>query len=355
MSDLEVMSGRGPYRVRFVRGAAIEAGPREHVIADGVLAEPLLGDSVLESQRELPAGTLLVEAGERLKSLEEVERIAELLLERGVSRGDRLVAIGGATVSDVVGFLAATLLRGLPWRAVPTTLLAQADACVGGKTGVNVGGRKNALGSVTPPDDVLVDVTWLRTLDDRSWRSGLGEVLKAHAIDGPEAFDGLAAALPHLRSDEDALEAAVRRSLVVKKGLVEVDEDDRGQRRLLNYGHTFGHALEVASGFMMAHGIAVALGMRMANRLASRLGLLDDEREIRMGFALDTLTFDAPKVPTAAVVAALMHDKKRVGDGHRFVVLGRGALAAEIRLNDDDARIEEAIDDVLSKRVQTRR
>jgi 3-dehydroquinate synthase len=354
MSDVEVRSSRGIYCVRFVRAEAVEAGPREHVVADAVLTGDLLGDAALAEKHALPSDAIRVEAGELLKSLTAVEALAEALLARGARRGDRLVAVGGATVSDVVGFLAGTLMRGMRWRAVPTTLLAQADACVGGKTGVNVGANKNALGTITPPDEVIIDVTWLRSLDDVSWRSGIAEVLKAHALEGPLHFDALARRLELLRDDDNALEQAIRKALLVKKAYVEDDEHDEGPRRLLNYGHTFGHAIEVVSDWQVPHGLAVALGMRIANHLAVTMDLLDPVREEKMAECLEPLTRDVTPPDADGVVEALSRDKKRRGDGHRFIVLGGGAHAtpAEIRVPDGDARVREAVHAVLA---QTRR
>jgi 3-dehydroquinate synthase len=331
--DLVIASARNTYPVRFRPGAlaAFSSARREHVIVDRAVA------GLVRGRVDAP---IVVDGGEDLKTLRGVEELCAQLLERGARRGDTLVAIGGGTVSDIVAFLAETFARGLAWRFLPTTLLAQADACVGGKSSINVARTKNVLGTVTPPTDVTIDVDVLRSLPDGAVASGLGEILKAHALVGPDAFDACAAALPELRAhgptDPTRLTSWIRASLELKRGFVEADENDKGARRLLNLGHTFGHALEAALELAIPHGVAVAWGMQIANRLAVQLGLLPAAHEARMRPALFALAEAVPLVDGEWILRGIRADKKRhTARLHVIVLAGNAARAEEIEIADD--------------------
>src|SRR5581483_3202456 len=191
---------------------------------------------------------------------------------RKIRRNHVLVAIGGGIIQDITCFLAATMLRGLPWNFIPTTLLAQADSCIGSKSSINAGEAKNILGTFTPPARVDVSTRFLKTLDERDIRSGIGEMLKVHAIEGPQSFDQIAHDYENILSDDSVMLHYIRRSLDIKKRIIEIDEFDRGPRNVMNYGHSFGHAIESATDFAVPHGIAVTLGMDLANYTAVRTG-----------------------------------------------------------------------------------
>ena len=332
---LVVQSHAGPYEARFVEGA-FERLPADmegkgHWLVDervaglyerelaGVLAEPSL---------------LLIEATEPAKSLERFPGYVERLVHAGVRRGDRLVAIGGGILQDITCFLAATLLRGLPWAFYPTTLLAQADSCIGSKSSINVGRAKNVLGTFTPPTSIVIDVGVLETLDERDVRSGIGEMLKVHAIAGPEAFDEIASDYEAILADRAAMTRYVRRSLELKRELVERDEFDRGPRNVMNYGHSFGHAIEAATDFLVPHGIAVTIGMDMANFVAAELGRAQRAHFDRMHATLATnyAGFEDVEVPLDEFMDAIAKDKKNVGAELRLVLPGpdgRVALASQ--------------------------
>ena len=323
MTGLEVRTSRGVTRIRFCRSlSGLGAGARrdEHLLVDARVAQlyarPL--------RRALASRSVLrIEATERNKSLEALPRFARHLIERGVRRDHRLVAVGGGVVLEIAAFLAGTLLRGVRWRCYPTTLLAQADACIGGKSSLNVGPYKNQLGTVTPPQEVVVSPELLDTLPEMEFRSGLGEVIKAHILSGSAAVRWLSRNLGGLRGDRGLLERAILTSLKVKKRAVEADEFDLRERMLLNYGHTFGHALEAASGFHIPHGIVVTVGMEMANRLSERLGLADKTVVDELSLLLDVNLggFRLPRFSTDRFFSALMRDKKGSSRGLRLVLL----------------------------------
>ncbi len=324
MSDrLEIRSHRGPYTVAFEPAGAegfAAPGSHFHAVVDARVAR--LHDRRLENILASPS-VFLLEATEEAKSLDRFPAYVEHLVARGVRRDHALIAVGGGIVQDIVCFLAATLLRGLPWRFYPTTLLAQADSCIGSKSSINCGRAKNILGTFTPPERVVVDVRFLDTLDERDVRSGLGEMLKVHAIEGPAAFDEIAAAYPTLFADKAAMQRFVRRALEIKKRYIEEDEFDRGPRNVFNYGHTFGHAIEAATGFAVPHGIAVTLGMDMANFVAARLGVGTESHFARMHpvLARNFRGFERHPVPLAPFLAAIAKDKKNLGQASATLIL----------------------------------
>lgn len=321
---LSIASHAGPYEVVFDddahRHLAEEAGPTTHFIVDAQVAE-------LHAAALAPAlahaSVLRVTAAEPAKSLDRFPAYVEHLVAQGVRRDHRLVAIGGGVVQDITCFLAATLLRGLAWRFYPTTLLAQADSCIGSKSSINCGEAKNILGTFTPPERIVVSTRFLDTLDARDVRSGIGEMLKVHAIAGPESFQRIAADYHRLLADRAMMVDYVRRSLAIKRRYVEADEFDRGPRNVFNYGHSFGHAIEAATAFAIPHGIAVTLGMDMANFVAAKLGVATFEPFRRMHAALraNYRGYEDHPVPVAPMLAALAKDKKNSGIGTVTLIL----------------------------------
>jgi 3-dehydroquinate synthase len=258
-----------------------------------------------------------------------------------VDRGTTVIALGGGVIGDLAGFAAAIALRGLPFVQIPTTLLAQVDSSIGGKTGINHPLGKNMIGAFWQPRAVLIDVDCLRTLPPRELKAGLAEVIKYGAMRDADFFrwlEGSAAKL--VVGDRDALERAVARSCTIKAEIVSADERESGERALLNFGHTFGHAIEAAQGYgEWLHGEVVAAGMVMASRLSERVCGLpahETERVIRLAAACGLPT-SAPKIAPERWLDLMGHDKK-VADGKiRFVLLsaiGKAALHAGIKSED---------------------
>ena len=258
---------------------------------------------------------ILIGQGETSKTLLTLDTIYRRLIELKVDRSTFILAIGGGIVTDVAGFAASTYMRGLEFGFVSTSLLGQVDASVGGKNGVNVDGYKNMVGTFTQPRFVICDVDMLRTLPQREFRTGLAEVIKSAIIADSELFELLEGAdFTTLKEDKNLLQQMVYRAISVKASIVERDERETGDRRLLNLGHTLAHAIEKSSS-KMNHGEAVAVGLKLITEAAVRCGKLsagDGERIVgllqRAGFALE------PPVEMRTLLKAVSKDKKSEGD-----------------------------------------
>ncbi len=291
---------------------------------------------------------LVIRATEPAKSLDRLSEYAQQLLDAGIRKGDMLVAIGGGIIQDITCFLAAVMLRGLNWHFYPTTLLAQADSCIGSKSSINVGPYKNVVGSFTPPQEVHINAGLLTTLNPVDLRSGIGEMLKVHAIEGPSSFDRIAGAYEALCDDELVLTEFIVSSLRIKQRLIELDEFDAGPRRVMNYGHSFGHAIESATGFAVPHGIAVSLGMDLANFTAAKLGLAPHAHFERMHYTLarNYQGFEKTEVSVEQLLLALGRDKKNT-ESHLVLVLPDQHGTVSLVPVAQDARFEAICRDYL--------
>ena len=296
-----------------------------------------------------PARTVLLDATERTKSYGALEGVFLELLERGLRRDGRLVVVGGGILQDAGCFVASVLSRGISWDFVPTTLLAQADSCIGSKSSVNVGPYKNQIGTFHPPGRVLIVPALLRTLSADDVRSGLGEIIKLQALSGEDGFTELMGDLGGFpgvgEAEREAILARwVERSMDVKQPFIEADEFDRGPRLLLNYGHTFGHAFESVTGFAIPHGIAVTLGMVAATDVSARLGMVTAEHAGAVARALHP--WHAPHagalrgVSTGALLEALWRDKKNAGRGLTCILTRGFGRMERVTLGPDDVRDE---------------
>lgn len=287
---------------------------------------------------------ILLSVDEERKTLATVEWLYDRLLGRGLRRNGTVLSVGGGITQDLTGFAVSTLYRGVRWVFAPTTLLAQADSCIGAKTSLNHGRYKNLVGTMYPPDSVIVDPRFLATLSREDYFSGLGEVVKLHVIGGAASARRLEEAMSRLLAREDAaLRAAVGDSLRIKKPFIEDDEFDRGRRNLLNYGHCFGHAIEAATAFAVPHGQAVVLGMLLAEAVAERRGLIGGtfRNELETRLFLPSLSVHPSLDPAAvdAVVEAMRHDKKRTGAGLALVMCGDDFRMLRV----DDLSEDEAV------------
>ena len=276
---------------------------------------------------------LALPPGEGTKGWQQFARCSEWLLEQKIERRDVVVAFGGGVVGDLVGFAAAVLRRGVRFVQVPTTLLAQVDSSVGGKTGINTAQGKNLIGAFHQPSLVLADIDVLGSLAPRDFLAGYGEVVKYGLLGDADFFDWLEANGPALAAgDTPARMHAVTRSIEMKAGIVARDETEEGERALLNLGHTFCHALEKATGYgdRLLHGEGVAIGCALAFELSQRMGLCAQEAPSRvrahlrhMGMKTDLA--DIPgDLPGADVLLALMGQDKKVIDGRLRFILARG-------------------------------
>lgn len=327
MSVIDIRSRVRDYTVRFHDDGAFVASldrfpQRLFVVDENVWKHH--GGGLLAGIPE--QDRMLFPVSEERKTLAGVEEIWDRLMARSAKKNVTLVAFGGGIVQDVTGFVASTLYRGINWVLVPTTLLAQADSCIGSKTSLNYKRYKNVLGTFFPPSEVHVHTPFLRTLSDDDFRSGLGEVVKLHLMGGPDATGAVAAALPQLLARAPGpLLQAIRRSLEIKLSYMEGDEFDTGRRNLLNYGHDLGHALETTSDYAIPHGQAVVVGMLFANAAAVRRGLLARATAARLAEAVLLPSLSVPiREPYLApdgLLAAMKQDKKRVGDGLVMIML----------------------------------
>ncbi len=277
--------------------------------------------------------SLVLPDGEGVKTLDTVNTVFDCLLEHRFDRHSTLVALGGGVVGDITGFAAACYQRGVPFVQIPTTLLAQVDSSVGGKTGVNHPLGKNMIGAFHQPACVLADVSTLETLAPREFRSGLAEVIKYGLIADGEFFAWLESNTDALLArDEQALVYAIARSCAIKAEIVAGDEREQGRRAILNYGHTFGHAIETETGYgTWAHGEAVAAGMCMAAALSHRLGWLDETGHARVLdlVARCDLPVAPPQISAERFLEHMSRDKKARG-GRIVLVLLRGIGAASV-------------------------
>jgi 3-dehydroquinate synthase len=291
---------------------------------------------------------LFLPAGERFKRLAQVEKLADQLARAGADRSSILVAFGGGIVGDLSGFLAAIYMRGIDYIQAPTTLLAQVDSSVGGKTGVNHAGGKNLIGAFYQPRVVIADTDTLATLPERELRAGIAEVIKYGCVWDPLLFEWLDHHMPKLvERDAGALAYAIARSCEIKATVVSKDEREQNLRAILNFGHTFGHAIEAATGYgTYLHGEAVALGMLIASDLARRIGLTDAAVRNRIADILKRAGLPtAPPRLGAARILELMHmDKKVLGGKLRLVLLekiGHAIVTADYAQSDLEATLGE--------------
>lgn len=302
-----------PHASGLYLGAAAELLPR--LLPGGRVA--VVSDAAIDRLHpELlaPYDKILIGQGETIKTLRTVEQIHRRLIELGADRSTFVLGVGGGIVTDVAGFAASTYMRGVPFGFVPTTLLAQVDASVGGKNGVNVGGYKNMAGSFTQPRFVICDPSLLATLPVREFRAGLAETVKAAVIGDAALFELLErSSFEELRSDPKLLEQVIEAAIRVKAAIVGRDERETGERRLLNLGHTLAHAIEKCSS-QLNHGEAVAVGLRMMAAAAVRLGELSPADDERIGRLLERLGFvTTPPVAVERLLKEVGKDKKSDG------------------------------------------
>jgi 3-dehydroquinate synthase len=297
------------------RTAALAATGRVVVITDETVA-PLHAAPLVAALRDraVTVHLLAIAPGEHHKTLATVHALYQTALTAGIDRHTPVIALGGGVVGDIAGFVAATLLRGLPWALVPTTVLAQVDSSIGGKTGVDLPHGKNLVGAFHQPRWVFVDTAYLATLPARETRAGLAEAVKHAALADPPLLDRIARDASRLvAGDLDALAPIIAAAIAIKAAIVAADPGDTGRRAILNFGHTLGHALEAATDYReLRHGEAVALGMRFAARLAVTRAGLPGADVARIDAALDALGLPADWArriddPTLARVAM---DKK---------------------------------------------
>jgi 3-dehydroquinate synthase len=287
---------------------------------------------------------IILEQGEKHKTLRSLEIITERLIQESCDRSSFLLGVGGGIVCDITGFTASIYMRGIRFGFVSTTLLSQVDASVGGKNGVNFNGYKNILGVFNQPEFVICDPAVLKTLDQREFTGGIAEVVKAAAIRDNDFFGFLEDKMDLLTTrNEEVLGEAISRSVKIKADVVQRDEREKGERRMLNFGHTFGHALEKHTG--MPHGEAVSIGMVLASGLSVKLGLLAKNEADRIITLLKRagLPVQSP-VPPAILAEAMTRDKKKESDNIHLVLLEKAGSAVNYPVKTN--QMEELLHDL---------
>jgi len=235
----------------------------------------------------------------------EYSHVGEVLsyLPSTFNKSNKLIAVGGGITQDIVTFISALVFRGVKWVFFPTTLLAQGDSCLGGKASINLNGTKNRLGLFNPPNEIFIDTNFLSTLPKKEVTSGIGEMLHFYLVSGEKDYN-------YFLQNIDNLDKLIRRCLEIKKYFIETDEFDKGERLLLNYGHTFGHAIEGATNYKYPHGIAVSKGMDIANFISYKLGYLNKNTYLNIKSTLKEIYTDLILPSTADLVNYLKQDKK---------------------------------------------
>jgi 3-dehydroquinate synthase len=317
--------------------------PTSILVVSNEVVAPLHGDMALATLRDVARTTLLsLPDGEGTKRWDSVSRILDALVAHGADRKSVVVALGGGVIGDLAGFAASVYMRGIRVVQVPTTLLAQVDSSVGGKTGINHPSGKNLIGTFHQPSVVVADTDVLQTLPSRELAAGLAEVLKHGLLADAKYFEEVVADLPALRDREvAALARAVGRSCEIKAGVVGRDERESGERALLNLGHTFGHAIESLTGYgQWLHGEAVGCGMVLAADMSRRLGLIT-ERDVRTVQHAVALAGLPPRIEGLGVDEALRSmrgDKKAEAGAARYIVLEAIGRAAQRAVPDQVVR-----------------
>lgn len=271
-----------------------------------------------------------VTPGEESKKLEVVEHLAEQLLETGIDRSGFILAVGGGVVCDIAGFLASIYMRGIRCGYISTTLLSQVDASTGGKNGVNLGNTKNMIGTITQPEFVVCDPCLLHTLPEREYLSGLAELIKTAIIGDRYLFDLIEKNVEAIKNrDRELLTELVAKSVRFKALVVSEDERETGVRRILNFGHTFGHAIEMFNS--VNHGFAVAAGMELATWFSFSKGMISmDERERIIALLKIFGLIEENNIPGDQIDRFILHDKKKTGTDIYFIFIeGIGKAVAE--------------------------
>ena len=345
MQKIDVKLGQNSYSIIIGAGILSQTGVKlkeldlkgKAVIITNPAVNKLYGTAVKQSLIDAGFKTTVLEVpdGEKYKTLESAGKLYRQLAESGAERTTPILALGGGVIGDLAGFTAATYLRGVPLVQLPTTLLAQCDSSIGGKTAVNNKQLKNEIGAFYQPKMTISDVLTLKSLPKDEFTNGLAEVIKHAVIKDERFFVYLEKNLDRIKSlDDNVLEAVAAKSARIKVEFVESDEKDTGLRNILNFGHTIGHAVESASNFQVAHGQAVSIGMMAAANLAVKLELMDAGNVTRLKNLLNKagLMTKLPQVDVKQVMLAMQYDKK-VQDGKIRFVLPRAI--GQVFITDD--------------------
>tara|TARA_B100001750_G_C15522296_1_gene612938 strand:- start:1865 stop:2944 length:1080 start_codon:yes stop_codon:yes gene_type:complete len=321
--DFNVKSNIHDYKIKFIDNT-IDKLIKEIRPGDVILIDKMIIEHFPKIPKTVPINNLLIdiEANEQNKSYEGIIPIFNKLIDNGFRKNHRIIGIGGGIIQDISAFISSIIYRGVDWIFFPTTLLAQGDSCIGSKTSINFGKYKNQVGGFYPPKKIYINIEFLETLSIGDLQSGLGEMCHYFIIAGEKDFNNYKKDYKNVFSNKSLLENIISKSLSIKKRYIEIDEFDKNKRRIFNYGHSFGHAIESLTNYKIPHGIAVSFGMDMANYISVKMGYLDSTTRIEIKEFLVNIwkDYDIKKIDITDFRNALAKDKKNVGNELRLIL-----------------------------------
>jgi 3-dehydroquinate synthase len=323
LSSLSIKSSIRDYKVFFQQSLIKCLNNELHADDVIIIDENVFNNLQSEVQKYITKGKhIFINATEEQKSYTALSPIIENVISNQFRRGNRLIAFGGGITQDITAFIASILYRGVEWIFFPTTLLAQADSCIGGKTSINIGKFKNQLGNFYPPTKIYIIPEFVKTLPELDFKSGMGEMLHFYLVSGKKDFEYYQDRYNRAFTDEKILLELVKRNLEIKKGFIERDEFDKGERLLLNYGHSFGHAIESLTNYEIPHGIAVSYGMDMANFISVKLGFIEHDVRQAIRTQLEKIWEGTciNELDASDFEKALSRDKKNIGNTYQLIL-----------------------------------
>jgi len=322
LKKLNVKSHKGPYTVYFYNDLKTvfkkTIGIEDFIIVDSKVFSiyKYLFTRIKKNK------IFIVKANEDSKTINNLIPLIENLVDAGFRKQFNVVAIGGGVIQDITCFLSTIIMRGFEWKYIPTTLLAQADSCIGSKSSINISNGKNILGTFSPPKEISLCLEFLNSLDKKEIMSGVGEIIKVHAIDGISSLNYLSTNFESIMINFSTLEEFIIRSLKIKKKYVEIDEFDINERNIFNFGHSFGHAIETITNYKIPHGIAITIGMKIAVNVSKGLGFVGKDYADLIISVLNknikipkNISFD-PNL----IVQAMSKDKKNTKNHYRIIL-----------------------------------
>ena len=323
LSKLSIKSSVRNYEVYFSK-SIVEIFEKEINQNDFfIIDEKVYGYLSPSAKKIISSNNILkVEASERNKAYDKIESIIKYLIQNNFRRSNRIVAIGGGITQDIAGFVSSIIYRGVTWIFFPTTLLAQADSCIGGKTSINIGNYKNQLGNFYPPKKIFIIPEFTNSLSPIDFKSGMGEMLHFYLVSNEKNFSYYVKNYDNAFKDNEVLLNLIKRNLSIKKDFIEIDEFDKGPRLVLNYGHSFGHVIENLSNYSIPHGIAVSYGMDIANFISFKLEFIDNKLYSDLKLTLKKIWkgISLPDIDVKQFEKALSKDKKNIGNSYQLIL-----------------------------------
>ena len=323
LSDITIKSSLKNYKVFFPE-SFLEILKKEIKPNDVAIIDQKVFNFLPDNVKEVIAATknIFINAVEKQKSYTVLTPLIEQLIDSGFRKNNRLIAIGGGITQDITAFIASIIYRGVDWLFFPTTLLAQADSCVGGKTSINIGKFKNQLGNFYPPNKIFILPSLLKSLPILDFKSGIGEMLHFYLVSSEKDFNYYRNNYNAAFVNNETITSMIKRNLAIKKGFIERDEFDAGERQLLNYGHSFGHAIESLTNHSIPHGIAVSYGMDIANFISVKLGFIDNSirQVIRNQLLKIWAGASISNISVTEFEKALARDKKNIGNTYQLIL-----------------------------------